>query len=346
MLFLQFNRTKIVRMFEKKRYLYTIRTEKKRVMKKSFLLLLAIFAASATMAQDLIVKTDSTRIEAVVSEISTENVRYKRFARPEGPTYVLPVSEVCYIRYSDGFVEDYNRTKKPHKIVATIEQPAPAPQPAPQPVSQPAPQPQPVPQPVPTPATAPVAPTQPHVMRFEVGQYYDYNGLQGVVFMVNDEGTHGLIISLDEVMIEWSTFRKGELCEVGATDSHDGMKNMEAVARYIAENNLSWDHFPAFKWCKEKGEGWYLPAIDEVLKLGNNYNGGNRMHNNRQARLTFNENLKEHGGERIDGKCFYFSSTELDEKIAMSAHMGMEAPYVFNEITKYSKFLIRAVHKF
>ncbi len=121
---------------------------------------------------------------------------------------------------------------------------------------------------------------------------------------------------------------------------------MEAVARYIAENNLSWDHFPAFKWCREKGEGWYLPSIDEVLQLGNNYNGGNRMHNNRQARLTFNENLKEHGGERIDGKCFYISSTELNEKIAMSAHMGMEAPYVFNEIPKYSKFLIRAVHKF
>ncbi|MBO5351064.1 MAG: hypothetical protein J6A66_05590 [Alistipes sp.] len=323
-------------------------------MKKSILFLLAICAVATATAQDLIVKTDSTRIEAVVSEISTENVRYKRFARPEGPTYVIPVANICYIRYSDGFVEDYNRAKpQPQQIATTTEQPQttpPQPTPAPQPA--PAPAPVPVQQPVqqPTPAPTPMAQSAPapqmHVLRFEVGQYYDYNGLQGVVFAVNEDGTHGLIVSLDEVMIDWSTFRKDDLRKVGATDQHHGEKNMEAVARYIAENNLSWDHFPAFKWCREKGEGWYLPSIDEVLQLGNNYNGGNRMHNNRQARLTFNENLKEHGGERIDGKCFYFSSTELNEKIAMSAHMGMEAPYVFNEIPKYSKFLIRAVHKF
>lgn len=292
-------------------------------MKKSILLLAALFITAATHAQDLIVKIDSTRIEAVVSEISTDNVRYKRFARPEGPTYVLPVAQICYIRYSDGFIEDYNRTK---------QTPAPEVTPTVAAAPQPAPQPQPTP--------------QMQVMRFEVGQYYDYNGLKGVVCAVNEEGTHGLLISLDEVMIDWSTFRKEDLRKVGATDQYDGAKNMEAVARYIAENNLTWEHFPAFKWCKEKGEGWYIPSIDELLQLGNNYNGGNRMHNNRQVRQRFNDNLKEQGGERIDGKCFYFSSTELDEKFVMSAHMGLEAPYIFNEIPKYSKFLIRAVHKF
>ena len=321
-------------MFEKKRYLYTIQPKKTK-MKKSILLLLAAFVVSTVAAQDLIVKTDSTRIEAIVAEISTESVRYKRFARPEGPTYVLPVAQICYIRYSDGFVEDYNRTKATPQPVAAQQ---------PVPVAEPKPALQPAPAPAPPPAVQP-APSN-HVVRFEVGQYYDYNGLRGVVFAVNEDGTHGLIISLDEVMIEWSTFRKEELCKVGATDQYDGAKNMEAVADYIAKNNLSWDHFPAFKWCKEKGEGWYLPAIDEVLQLGNNFNGGNRQHNNRQARMRFNDTLKLQGGERIDGKCFYYSSTELNEKFPMAAHMGLEAPYVYNEIPKYSKFLIRAVHKF
>ena len=319
-------------MFEKKRYLYTIQPKKTK-MKKSILLLLAAFVVSTVAAQDLIVKTDSTRIEAIVAEISTESVRYKRFARPEGPTYVLPVAQICYIRYSDGFVEDYNRTKATPQPVAA-QQPAPVAEPKPAPAPAPAPQ----------PAVQP-APSN-HVVRFEVGQYYDYNGLRGIVFATNEDGTHGLIISLDEVMIEWSTFRKEELCKVGAKDQYDGAKNMEAVADYIAKNNLSWDHFPAFKWCKEKGEGWYLPAIDEVLQLGNNFNGGNRQHNNRQARMRFNDTLKLQGGERIDGKCFYYSSTELNEKFPMAAHMGLEAPYVYNEIPKYSKFLIRAVHKF
>lgn len=331
-----------------------------KIMKKSMLFLAALLCAVVANAQDLIVKTDSTRIEAVVSEISTENVRYKRFARPEGPTYVLPVKEVCYIRYADGFVEEYNRQKpQAQPVVATIKTPAstPAPVPAPAPVEQPTqpvvtPAPAPVPAPVPTPAPAPapVVYQQPApqyaVVRYEVGQYYDYNGVRGIVCAVNSEGTHGLVISLDEVMVEWSLFRKEELRAVGTTDQHDGTKNMELLAAYIAENNLTWDHFPAFKWCKEKGEGWYLPSIDELLQIGNNFNGGNRMHNNRQARTHFNEQLKLNGGKRLDGKCFYYSSTELDEKFMMTAHMGLEAPYIYNEIPKYSKFLVRAVHKF
>ena len=321
-------------------------------MKKCILLLLATFVVSATLAQDLIVKTDSTRIEAVVHEISTEQVRYKRYARPDGPTYVLPVAQICYIRYSDGFIENYNRAKPQTAVAATtseseadrieeakIDYPVVA-TPQPQPVLQPAP------------AVQQVAEDSGD-MRFEVGQYYDYNGVRGIVCITNEEGTHGLIISLNEVMIEWSTFRKEELRKVGATDQHDGAKNMEAVADYIAKNNLTWDHFPAFKWCREKGEGWYLPAIDELLTIGNNYNGGNRQHNNRQCRTRWNENMKTAGGDRLDLKRIYYSSSELNAPLAMMAHMSIEVPYLYNmhedtpdPIQKYVTFLVRAVHKF
>ena len=37
---------------------------------------------------------------------------------------------------------------------------------------------------------------------------------------------------------------------------------MQTVARYIAENGVAGDDFPVCKWCREQGEGWYLPAID------------------------------------------------------------------------------------
>ena len=123
------------------------------------------------------------------------------------------------------------------------------------------------------------------------------------------------------------------------------MGNMEKVAAYIAENNLAWDDFPAFKWCRDKGEGWYLPAIDELLTIGHNYNGGTRIHSNRQARNRFNDALKDNGGKRMDRLVYYFSSTEMDEKNAYTTHMGIEPPYVI-QIPKYNKFLVRAVHKF
>ena len=117
------------------------------------------------------------------------------------------------------------------------------------------------------------------------------------------------------------------------------------LAAYIAENNLSWDDFPAFKWCREKGEGWYLPSIDELLNIGHNYSGGTRVQSSRQARNRFNNALKNNGGKRMDRLVYYFSSTEKDEKEAYTTHTGIEPPYVI-EIPKYNKFLVRAVHKF
>ena len=351
-------------------------------MKKSTLLLFWALCCgiSAAVAQDLIVRTDSTRIEARVTEVSPETVRYKRFSNPDGPTYVLPVAGIDYIRYANGETDRFRQPAAPAPAPdAPVAAPAPAPAPAPDaPVAAPAPAPAPAPEvaaPVPgTPAApapapdAPVAapapasatasapaasapaapaalPVQYELKRYAVGDYYDFNGVKGVVCKVTEDGLHGMVVSLDEVMIPWSVFRKPDLRTVGAVDRTDGRVNMEIVARYIAENGLSWDDFPAFKWCREQGEGWYLPAIDEVLAIGNNFNGGTRMHYDRQARNRFNDALKEHGGKRMDRLVYYFSSTEQDEKSVYTSHMDMKPPYVVG-IPKYNKFLVRAVHLF
>jgi len=314
-------------------------------MKKSTLLLFWALCCgiSAAVAQDLIVRTDSTRIEARVTEVSPETVRYKRFSNPDGPTYVLPVAGIDYIRYANGETDRFRQPAAPAPAPDAPVAGAPAaPAPAPD-----------APVAVPTPASAtasdPAAPAalpvQYELKRYAVGDYYDFNGVKGVVCKVTEDGLHGMVVSLDEVMIPWSVFRKPDLRTVGAVDRTDGRVNMEIVARYIAENGLSWNDFPAFKWCREQGEGWYLPAIDEVLAIGNNFNGGTRMHYDRQARNRFNDALKEHGGKRMDRLVYYFSSTEQDEKSVHTSHMDMKPPYVVG-IPKYNKFLVRAVHLF
>lgn len=317
------------------------------MMKKSTLLLFWALCCgiSAAVAQDLIVRTDSTRIEARVTEVSPETVRYKRFSNPDGPTYVLPVAGIDYIRYANGETDRFRQPAAPAPAPA-VAAPVPgtpaAPAPAPDaPVA--------APTPASATASAPAAPAalpvQYELKRYAVGDYYDFNGVKGVVCKVTEDGLHGMVVSLDEVMIPWSVFRKPDLRTVGAVDRTDGRVNMQTVARYIAENGLSWDDFPAFKWCREQGEGWYLPAIDEVLAIGNNFNGGTRMHYDRQARNRFNDALKEHGGKRMDRLVYYFSSTEQDEKSVHTSHMDMKPPYVVG-IPKYNKFLVRAVHLF
>lgn len=333
-------------------------------MKKSTLLLFWALCCgiSAAVAQDLIVRTDSTRIEARVTEVSPETVRYKRFSNPDGPTYVLPVAGIDYIRYANGETDRFRQPAAPAPapaVAAPVPGTSAAPAPAPDaPVAAPVPGAPAAPAPdapvaAPTPASAtssdPAAPAalpvQYELKRYAVGDYYDFNGVKGVVCKVTEDGLHGMVVSLDEVMIPWSVFRKPDLRTVGAVDRTDGRVNMQTVARYIAENGLSWDDFPAFKWCREQGEGWYLPAIDEVLAIGNNFNGGTRMHYDRQARNRFNDALKEHGGKRMDRLVYYFSSTEQDEKSVHTSHMDMKPPYVVG-IPKYNKFLVRAVHLF
>lgn len=320
------------------------------MMKKSTLLLFWALCCgiSAAVAQDLIVRTDSTRIEARVTEVSPETVRYKRFSNPDGPTYVLPVAGIDYIRYANGETDRFRQPAAPAPAPDAPVAGAPAaPAPAPDaPVAAPAPASATASAPAASAPAAPAAlPVQYELKRYAVGDYYDFNGVKGVVCKVTEDGLHGMVVSLDEVMIPWSVFRKPDLRTVGAVDRTDGRVNMQTVARYIAENGLSWDDFPAFKWCREQGEGWYLPAIDEVLAIGNNFNGGTRMHYDRQARNRFNDALKEHGGKRMDRLVYYFSSTEQDEKSVHTSHMDMKPPYVVG-IPKYNKFLVRAVHLF
>ena len=301
------------------------------MMKRTILLSLAALCCALTAAaQDLIVKTDAAKIEAKVIEITPEAVRYKRFSNPDGPTYVLPVAQIHYIQYANGEKEYYTKT-----IPATPLTPATPTVPA-TPATPAVPE---------APAVQPVSGGRYVLKQYEIGELYDQNGIRGVICQLSDDRQHGLVVSLDEIYLHWSEFRKPDLRLAGADNRTDGGANMEKVAQYIAANNLSWDDFPAFKWCRDKGEGWYLPAIDELLTIGHNYNGGTRVQNNRQARNKFNDALKDAGGKRMDRLVYYFSSTEMDEKNAYTTHMGIEPPYVI-EIPKYNKFLVRAVHKF
>lgn len=288
-------------------------------MKKTIILFLAVLCGlSSAVAQDLIFKTDASRIEVKVTEITPAEVRYKRFSNPDGPTYVLPVKDIRYIQYPNGEKEVFTT---PETIPATPLTPA-------TPVAQ-----------------APVAATPQAEKTYEIGDFYNEDGLTGVVCQLSEDRKHGLIISMQEIYLPWSTFKKEDFRTVGAVERRDGVQNMKTVEKYIADNNLSWADFPAFDWCRKQGEGWYLPAIDELLVIGHLYNGGTRMASDRRARNRFNDSLKENGGERMDRMVYYFSSTEMDEKNAFTSHMAIDPPYVI-EIPKHNKFLVRAVHKF
>ena len=110
----------------------------------------------------------------------------------------------------------------------------------------------------------------------------------------------------------------------GATSSYDGKSNVESVI-----NNGWYNDLPAFVWCGNYGDGWYLPAINELTELFN-------------VRDILNEKLSKAGYATITADN-HLSSTES----------GSTGVYVYgfpkgvdtgNRI--YSNFDVRAIISF
>ena len=72
----------------------------------------------AVSAQDIIVTRDNKRIDANITEVSGDNIRYKKANSPDGPVFVMPVKDINSIVYKNGDVQTFEET------TATQSQPA------------------------------------------------------------------------------------------------------------------------------------------------------------------------------------------------------------------------------
>lgn len=118
----------------------------------------------------------------------------------------------------------------------------------------------------PQPAAAPVA-APARLRTYAVGDYYNENGREGIVFEVDATGRHGKIMALRDLpeKLAWCTRAEydGKRVGDGATDRTDGMKNLQAIRRIPRWQ----EKYPAFAGCVALGEGWYLPALEELKKI-------------------------------------------------------------------------------
>lgn len=72
---------------------------------------------------------------------------------------------------------------------------------------------------------------------YNVGDFYNKNGVKGVVVKVDASGEHGLIMSLDKFSGKWSSDKKAKF-ETNAFYEDDGEKNMKAIAKYLSERGV------------------------------------------------------------------------------------------------------------
>ena len=138
---------------------------------------------------------------------------------------------------------------------------------------------------------------------YKVGDYYNVNGKEGVVFYVDDTGRHGKIVSMTQSSqgLQWSSNVSERKRLIGASSEMNGATNMRAI-----QQRPNWRaNYPAFVWCANIGTGWYLPAIQELELLLLNYN----VHKAVNYQMTFK------GGTLLysigaNGYACYWSSTE------------------------------------
>ena len=78
-----------------------------RIIKFLSVFVFAMFSIIAH-AQDVIVKKDGNTITSKVTEITSTEIKYKKFSNQNGPTYTIGKNEVNYINYENGEREQMN----------------------------------------------------------------------------------------------------------------------------------------------------------------------------------------------------------------------------------------------
>ena len=159
---------------------------------------------------------------------------------------------------------------------------------------------------------------------YKVGDLYFEDGVIGAVFEATHGGLHGKIVSVDCEELQWCDDSLSEV-QTYTDNLYDGALNTwELMNRYDA------DKYYAASWCVNYGDGWYLPAKNE---LENIYAYKDKI----------NSTLEDYGFETINGSGIHWSSTERYNSYAWYVPMCNGSPF-YNP--KYINHYVRAVSAF
>lgn len=149
-----------------------------------------------------------------------------------------------------------------------------------------------------------------NAQKYSIGDCYPKDGspVEGIVFEVSEDGQHGKVFSLAEGFgLKWRTIGDADYTD----DRDNGMNNFEIITAMEPE----YDGYPAFAWCASLGDGWYIPAINELIKIRDSWG------KSQKERKALNTKIKEVGGTPLSDAVYvkakdakvsaiYYSSTE------------------------------------
>ena len=142
-------------------------------------------------------------------------------------------------------------------------------------------------------------------------------------------------MSLDEADLQWST--ENVWCNCG---SQNGYYNTHDPFDYYG---MDINKYPAFKWCMDHGDGWFLPSSRELNWMWNAITDGKRDFNAAKV-AEYNDTLVAHGGNKFV-ETYYWTSNETSESL-VEVVAFMNDSVVCLDPQKSNSFTARAVYRF
>lgn len=175
--------------------------------------------------------------------------------------------------------------------------------------------------------------------KYEIGDYYHNDTLQGIVFFTTAGGSGGLMVSLDETQAQWC-LESHINEETGATNARDGWNNTN-----ILMENYDLRNYPVIGWSYRKNtwqllhyehrtinsKQWYVPSSNELRYL-------------LQNQQAVNETLEAKGYTTLEGKT-YWSSTETGTRGAAAVRL-QDGQIVISDSLKTLEFYVRAIRAY
>lgn len=107
------------------------------------------------------------------------------------------------------------------------------------------------------------------------GDILQVNGVKGIVFSVNEDGTHGQMMSVKAFRGKKDLYctKYSYLNELSMLNENDGKANTLELFTYVSSNAIPLSNYPVYNWCKSLGDGWYIPSINQLKSFVNYWLG-------------------------------------------------------------------------
>lgn len=178
--------------------------------------------------------------------------------------------------------------------------------------------------------------------KYEPGMYYNENGVEGVIFAIKEHTASGTmfcyIMSMDEEDLAWSN-EQVDLRYANGTWGAWITEDIFAESR----DNRDINDYPAFKWCVDHGEGWFLPSQDEMQWMWDAVSGGTHKFDSESV-AQYNKTLTDNGGEPFQ-ETYYWSASALDSTSAVAIAFMYDS-VICLESTKDKPYTVRAAYRF